>query len=137
MNIVLRPLVYGFCLMLVIAAGACSLFQESPVAKAKAIEPMLSAAGFNMLPADNDQKIGAIKSLPPLKMRYDTKDGQLRYWFADPDYCNCVYVGNEAAYQRYQSIRIQTRNAQTAEMAAELNQDAAVEAMSMPPFFWY
>ncbi len=98
---------------------------------------MLSAAGFNMLPADNDQKIRAIQSLPPLKMRYYAKDGQLTYWFADPDYCHCVYTGNEAAYQRYQNLKIQSQMAQQAEIAAEANEEAA-EEMAMPqPFFWY
>ena len=131
-----RTLLSGVCMMFAVALGACSLFQESPQQRAQRIEPMLSAAGFHMQPADNEQKRSAIQSLPPLKMRYYTKGGQLTYWFADPDYCQCVYTGNEAAYQRYQNLKIQNQMAQQAEMTAEANEEAA-EEMSMPsPFFW-
>jgi len=131
-----RTFLSGICLMFAVALSACALFQESPRQRAERIEPMLSAAGFNMLPADNDQKISAIQSLPPLKMRYYTKDGKLTYWFADPDYCRCVYTGNEAAYQRYQNLKIQSQMAQQAEMAAEANEEAAEETSMPPPFFW-
>src|SRR5271155_422192 len=131
-----RIFLSALCLMLLATLSACSLFQETPEARARRLEPMLSAAGFNILPADNDQKISAIQSLPPLKMRYYTKDGKLRYWFADPDYCHCVYVGNETAYQSYQKLKLQSQMAQQSEMAAELNEDAA-EQLEMPnPFFW-
>lgn len=132
-----RTFLSGLCLMSAIALGACALFQESPQQRAQRIEPMLSAAGFNMLPADNEQKISAIQSLPPLKMRYYAKNGQLTYWFADPDYCHCVYTGNEAAYQRYQNLKIQAQMAQQAEMTAEANEEAAEEMAMPPPFFWY
>lgn len=132
-----RTFLSSFCLMFGAALSACALFQESPQQRAQRIEPMLSAAGFNMLPADNEQKISAIQSLPPLKMRYYAKNGQLTYWFADPDYCHCVYTGNEAAYQRYQNLKIQAQMAQQAEMTAEANEEAAEEMAMPPPFFWY
>lgn len=133
-----RILLAGICEMLVtMAVGGCALFQESPQERARRIEPMLSAAGFHMVPADNQQKASAIESLPKLRMRYYTKDGQLTYWFADPDYCHCVYTGNEAAYQRYENLKIQAQMAQQAEMAAEANEEAAEQMSIPPPFFWY
>ena len=72
-----RTFLFGTCLMLAAAIGACALFQESPEQRAKRIEPMLSAAGFHMIPADNDQKVSAIQPLPPLRMRYYAKNGKL------------------------------------------------------------
>jgi hypothetical protein len=132
-----RTFLFGTCLMLAAAIGACALFQESPEQRAKRIEPMLSAAGFHMIPADNDQKVSAIQPLPPLRMRYYAKNGKLSYWFADRDYCHCVFVGDEGAYQRYENLKIQKQLAQQQEMTAEENEQAAEQMMMPPPFFWY
>ncbi len=63
---------------------------------------MLSAAGFKMLPADTQDKLAHAQSLPQLKVKYFTDpDGTLHYWMADAQYCHCVYIGNEAAYQKF------------------------------------
>ena len=128
---ILRP---ALCAIILVALGACSLFQETPQQRAQRLEPMLSAAGFNMLPADNDQKLSALQGLPPLKMRYYTKDGKLRYWFADPNFCHCVYTGDQTAYQRYENLKIQARLAEQAQMTAEENEEAAEEMVIPGPF---
>lgn len=86
---------------------------------------MLAAAGFRMRPADTPAKIDDLKSRTPLKVRYTMQDGRPRYWFADPVVCDCLYVGNERDYQRYEQLRIQERTAQEEEQAAALNEDAA------------
>ncbi len=131
-----RGLLIGMCVMLGTALGACALFRQTPQERAKQIEPMLSAAGFNMVPADNPDKLKGIQSLPPLKIRYYTANGQLHYWFADPDYCRCVYTGNEAAYQQYEKLKLQSQMVQQEQMAAEANEDAAEEMMMPGPFMW-
>jgi len=90
-----------------------------------------------MLPADNEQRLSVIQSLPRLKMRYYTgKSGRVQYWFADPDFCNCIYIGDEAAYQRYQNLKIQEQIAQQSQMAAA-EEEAAAEQMAMPGPFWW
>jgi hypothetical protein len=45
--------------------------------------------------------------------------------------------GNEAAYQRYQNLKIQSQMEQRAEMSAEANEAAAEEMSMPPPFSWH
>ena len=82
--------------------------QPTPEQKAAQIEPMLSAAGFVMLPADTPQRQQQIANIPPLDVSYYVgKTGRLHYWMADPTYCKCLYLGSEQAYQRYEQMRLQ------------------------------
>ena len=111
--------------------GSCSM---TPQQRAQQMDPMLAAAGFKQYPADDPQKAETIKNLPPLKVRrYTGKDGKLRFWVADPYQCQCLYVGNEGAYQRYEAIRIQNKLAEEQQEAAAENMEAS-ETLMMPPF---
>ena len=100
---------------------------ESSQHRAQRLEPMLSAAGFHMLPPDTPQREQELASHTPLKMRYHFSNGKPHYWFADPYVCNCVYVGNEAEFQKYQQLKIQQQTAQREEEAAAMNENAAQE----------
>jgi hypothetical protein len=114
--------------------AACA---ETPAEKAQRLDPILSAAGFQMVQPTTQQKQGIFASMPPLKMNYYIgKDGQARYWFADPYQCNCVFKGDGKAYQQYQNLRIQQRIAEEQEEAAALNQDAALQMNTFDPFFF-
>jgi hypothetical protein len=118
-----------------IAAVGCAT-QETPTQHAQRVEPMLSAAGFHVLPADNPARQQQLQSLTPLKIRFFPHNGKMHYWYADPYYCNCIYSGNEAAYDAYQRIKLQQQMANQDEMAAEMNEQAAsqeyMNAMSWP-----
>ncbi len=117
--------------------AACASFQETPAQKAQRIDPVLSAAGFHLVPADSQKKQEISASMPPLTMHYYmAKDGKPRYWFADPYVCNCVYEGDEKAYQRYQNLRLQQKLVKEEERAAELNQDAAMQMNMYDPVFY-
>jgi hypothetical protein len=115
---------------------------ESVQHRAQRLEPMLSAAGFQMLPADTPQREQALTSHTPLKMRYHFSNGKPHYWFADPYVCNCVYVGNEAEFQKYQQLKLQEQMVQREQVAAEMNENAAEQEqfnfMMWPgsPFFY-
>jgi hypothetical protein len=80
--------------------------------------------------------------MTPLKIRYYEYKGKLHYWFADPDYCQCLYVGNAKAYQDYEQLRLQQQMVAREEEAAQLNADAAqqeqINFMTWPgdPFFY-
>jgi hypothetical protein len=124
-------------LLMAVLIAACSAFQETPAQKAQRIEPVLSAAGFHMVTADNPKKQEVFASMPPLTMHYYVaKDGKPRYWFADPYECNCVYEGDAKAYQRYQNLRLQQKLVKEEEQAAELNQDAAMQMNMYDPLFF-
>jgi hypothetical protein len=125
-------------LLIAVSIAACSSFQqETPAQKAQRIDPVLAAAGFQMVPADSPKKESIFATLPPLKMHYYmSKDGKARYWFADPFECNCVYVGDAKAYQHYQNLRIQQKLVKEEEQTAELNQDAAMQMNMYDPVFF-
>lgn len=79
----------------------------TPIQKADNLEPMLSAAGFHVLPADTAEKQQQLESLLPLKVQYYVgKSGALHYWMADPYNCRCMYIGSEQAYQKYEQIKL-------------------------------
>jgi hypothetical protein len=79
----------------------------TPQQQAEQIEPMLSAAGFRMLPADTPERQQQMQSLVPMQVNYYIgKTGTLHYYMADPDYCKCMYVGTEQNYQQYEKLKL-------------------------------
>ncbi len=92
------------------ALSGCAALQPQPPTpqqQAEQIEPMLSAAGFRMLPADTPERQKQLDSLLPLQVQYYIgKTGNLHYWMADPDYCKCMYIGTEEAYQKYEKLKV-------------------------------
>jgi hypothetical protein len=110
-----------------------SVGKETPEQKAQQIEPMLSAAGFVMLPADTAKRQQQLENLPPLKVSYYVgRTGKLHYWMVDPTYCKCMYLGSEQAYQRYEQMRLQAKWQQqeneTARTDLEAEQQEAMDA---------
>lgn len=136
-RVFLRPLAW---LALCLALAGCSLAglgQPTPGQRAQYVEPMLSAAGFRMVPADSPEKKQHLSTLPALKVNYYVgKDGNLRYWFADPKYCQCLYLGDAAAYQKYENLRVQAREAHQEQEAAQENYEASqqMQMNMMDPF---
>jgi hypothetical protein len=119
--------------LVVLTAAGCSLFRLSPQEEAAQVEPLLAAAGFRALPADTSEKLAHLQKLPPLKLTPRMHKGQLRYGYADPYSCNCLYVGDQQAYQEYQRLALQKNIADEQREAAMMNQDAAAE---MQMDFW-
>jgi hypothetical protein len=116
-----------------ILIGGCAAIQRE---EAQKTESILSASGFQMKPADTPDRIAHLQSLTPLKVVPHTKDGRLLYVYADPKSCKCVFVGDEQAYQRYQALAIKEQLAQEQMMAAQMNQDAAMNWGLWGPFWW-
>ncbi len=128
---------YAAAVLMALSIGACASFQETPAQRAQRIDPVLSAAGFQIVQANTPKKQSIFASLPPLTMNYYVaKDGKARYWFADPYECKCVYQGDAMAYQRYQNIRLQQKLVREEEQTAELNQDAAMQMNMYDPMFF-
>ncbi len=110
---------------------------ETPQQRAQRLEPVLSAAGFHMVPAGTPQRQQELASHTPLKMRYYFANGKPHYWFADPYVCNCVYIGNEADFQKYQQLKLQQQMVEREQAAAAMNENAAEQEqfnwMMWPP----
>jgi hypothetical protein len=95
-------------------AVVCGCAATSPTAQnlpqtgrdeAQEIEPILETAGFQSLAASSPEQKKRLKSLPSMRLGYYVDEhGAANYWLADPDYCGCLFHGDEIAYKRYQML---------------------------------
>ena len=119
--------------LIVVLAGCAAMRQE----RARDKENMLAAAGFQMKPADTPKRVAHLQMLTPLKLLpYTRSDGKLLYVYADPKGCNCLYVGDEIAYQRYRALEQQQKVAQEQMVTAQMNADAAMDWGLWGPYWW-
>jgi hypothetical protein len=64
-------------------------------------EDALIVAGFTAVSANTPQRQATLTSMPAHRFVHETRNGTTRYGYADPTICGCVYVGDQAAYNRY------------------------------------
>ena len=69
--------------------------------EAAATADQLTAAGFVQRKADSPERIAALKSLPPHQFVIRDSNGSVKYLYADPIACDCIYVGGQHAYDQY------------------------------------
>src|SRR5690349_21079890 len=84
-------------------------------------ENMLTAAGFNMVPANTPQRQAHLKSLPADKITAVQREGITYYTFPDPKN-NVLYVGKEQQYQRYRQLRLEKQMADEQLETAQMNE---------------
>ena len=90
-------------------------------------ERILAAAGFQMKLANTAERQDHLENfVPQRKITPHTIDGQLRFVYADAEYCKCVYVGSEAANQRYQKLVLQKEISDQQVEAANANEAASM-----------
>ena len=119
--------------VVVLLAGCAAMREEHTREK----ENMLAAAGFQMKPADTPKRVAHLQTLTPLKLLpYTRSDGKLLYVYTDPKGCNCLYVGDETAYQRYRALEQQQKVAQEQMVTAQMNADAAMDWGLWGPYWW-
>jgi hypothetical protein len=104
--------VCALALVVALLCSACSgvnpLGEQTPQERVQAIEPALQAAGFQALPATTPDQMQKLKTLPQLKLGYYVdRAGNSNYWLADADNCRCLFHGDEAARQRYETIKLE------------------------------
>lgn len=85
-------------------------------------EDMLAAAGFTLVPANTPQRQAALKTLPPHKFVHQVRNNAVIYTYADPTICDCLYVGNQAAYDRYRADVFQKQLADEQAFTAQINE---------------
>jgi hypothetical protein len=64
----------------------------------------LEDMGFVMRPADTPARIERLRLLPPRTFVARSKEGRRYYLYADPEYCKCVFVGDELAMKNYRDM---------------------------------
>ncbi|WP_084440585.1 hypothetical protein [Acetobacter nitrogenifigens] len=88
-------------------------------------EDHLAAAGFAARPADTQQLQAMLNRLPPHRFVRRVRNNSVFYVYADPTACDCLYIGDQAAYSQYQQYRQQKMLADEQEMTAGEYQDAS------------
>jgi len=107
------------CLMLALAGCAMNRNQ-----KTVEMERLLAASGFKMRLADTESKLAQLKELPQRKLVAQNWGGKVSYVYADASDCKCAYVGDEAAYKRFQDLALQRQIADEDRRAAERDNPA-------------
>ncbi|HTV44047.1 MAG TPA: hypothetical protein VMF05_01920 [Stellaceae bacterium] len=62
---------------------------------------LLVEAGFVERKADSPERVAALHALPPHEFVLRDSNGSVKYMYADPIACNCIYVGGQRAYDQY------------------------------------
>jgi hypothetical protein len=89
-------------------------------------EALLTAAGFRARTPQTPKQQQIYATLPPYQVQRATVKGQVFYVYKD-EKAGVAYIGREPEYQRYQQLAIQQQIAQNQIMAAEMEQQAALD----------
>ena len=92
--------------VLVVAAALLTLSGCAAIHRQEtaSTEQLLAAAGFQMRAADNPERVHDLTAMPPLKLVARSQDNNVRYTFADPYKCRCLYVGGAKEYSAYRRL---------------------------------
>ena len=123
-----RTLLLVSAALLITSASGCTMIAHNE-------ERRLSANGFQMKLADTPEKESHLESLKQRKLFPTRMDGNLVYVYADAKGCNCLYVGSEADYQRYQQMLITQHQIDEERDSAEELDDASMQWGTWGP--WY
>jgi hypothetical protein len=64
----------------------------------------LSSAGFRVQVANDEAGKRALAALPPHRFVIHRYNGGVRYLYAEPVYCVCIFIGTEDNYRDYRDI---------------------------------
>ncbi|MGD8982311.1 MAG: hypothetical protein PVF42_12025 [Desulfobacterales bacterium] len=87
-------------LIFVFLMGCAGIDKMSPFQ----MDEMLVRAGFQMHTADTPKKLDFLKSLPQNELVHKTYNEKVSYFYVDGSSCQCMYVGDEQAYQRFRQL---------------------------------
>ena len=81
-------------------AAACA----NPEAAAPTKADLLEQAGFVRRDVNTQERLAALKVLPPHQFVIRNSNGSVKYMYADPNVCDCIYVGGQRAYDQYRQM---------------------------------
>jgi hypothetical protein len=81
-------------------AAACA----NPEAAAPTKADLLEQAGFVRRDVNTQERMAALKVLPPHQFVIRNSNGSVKYMYADPNVCDCIYVGGQRAYDQYRQM---------------------------------
>ena len=88
----------------VIALVVFGVIGGAAVASQEGRDMKLEDVGFVMHPANSPAELERLKLLPPRTFVARNKAGRRYYLYADPDYCKCVFLGDELAMKNYRDL---------------------------------
>jgi hypothetical protein len=113
----------GAALAVMLALGGCASEERR---YAEANEQGLAAAGFQPRPADTPEKRAHLQTLIQRKILVYKVQGRLVYVWADAKVCQCLYIGNEAQFQKYERLGLEQKLEQERQTTAEENEAASL-----------
>jgi hypothetical protein len=122
----IRKQVMLLALIIALPLAGCAAIQRS---EARDTEQLLAAAGFQAKPADTPEKLANLRAMPPRQLVSQAKEGKFVYAYADPDYCQCLYVGGPQEYSAYQRLAVKQEIAQE-------QLDASMDWNMWGPWWW-
>ena len=120
-------------LMWAVALAGCAALQTS---QTESTEQLLSASGFRLKLANTPARQAHLKTLMPRKLVPYERKGKIYYFFADPAN-NRMYVGDEQAYQNFQTLAVAKQIAQEQANAAAMNAEADMDWDMWGPDPWW
>lgn len=107
--------------LLPLALAAAFLTGCAAIEKAErgSTEQMLAAAGFNVVPANTPDRQASLAQLKPYVISRQFRGGQPLYVYPDAE-GNFAYIGDQAAYNRYQNLMVQQQISDQNLMAAQM-----------------
>ncbi len=85
-------------------------------------EQMLTAAGFHLYSPKNPQEEANLKAMTQRKVFFMDKAVKPTYLYADDAECDCVYVGGQAEFERFEKLVQQKQAADAVMYQAQYNQ---------------
>jgi hypothetical protein len=119
-------------LAITLACFGCATKSERVTNK----EDLLAAAGFSAVPASTAERQKQMASLPPNHFLTKTQNDKLAYFYADPLVCNCIYIGDQAAYGRYRQEVFQRKIASEQQLTAESYDGPGWDGWAWGPGWW-
>jgi len=110
-------------LWVLLSLAGCTAMRRT---KAMDAERELSASGFQIKLARTPEQRAQVEKLPQRKLARIPFENDVRYVYADAEYCDCIYAGTENAFQRYRAIV--AAHIQQEELASSLVLDPPVDA---------
>lgn len=98
---------------------------------AKSQDDLLTAAGFTPHVANTPQSLAYLKTLPPQEIVQHRYKGTNRYLVCTDQNSKACYVGDEAAYQRYQNLANQADIAASKRTVKEERWDPEAQLLYM------
>jgi hypothetical protein len=91
----------------------------------------LSSAGFRIQVANDPAGLKALRALPPHRFVTNGSGDAMRYFYAEPQRCVCIFVGTQQAYDRYRNLLSQPLRP-TDNVPADYKSQAAIFLNNQP-----